>query len=307
MDIVFDHERMVVDGALANGQDLRLVANNRVIPIALDPASLFGKTTTRVWFRATPDALTGNLYIYYANPSATDEAADLDSVFNYADDFEDGELDARLSTSTQFGGQVTESGGELGVEVADTADAATVFLAAPLPADRDFEIRVRARAPNVGTAGEFVHVMRLVVREEEPFSGNSVQVNDELHVSDMTFHDNGLSLVQSDGRYWHDDLSMWQLGNSFFGDRTSTYDFRTLSTNSTIVLSVAELDGTAVSESSAISWDASTVGSTVWVTVSEPYTDVYGSTSVRLDWLLLRSPVVSNTFDLAPIETLAEQ
>ena len=152
----FDHATLVADGkAKADGSDVRVTyetPDGTVVQLdrVLDPLSKWNVAHTRVWLRTTAvvDG-AGSYYVYYGNDGAGSAPADGTAVYDYWDDFEDGELDSGwvftgLSGAT---GMVTQQGGALRItataqDFGGTSDQIGVALR---QASGDFRVELALR------------------------------------------------------------------------------------------------------------------------------------------------------------------
>ncbi|MGH2620903.1 MAG: hypothetical protein ACRDHG_10095, partial [Anaerolineales bacterium] len=149
--ITLDHAALVAAGkSLSSGDDARLAYFNGAAWVQLDrvrdPLTSWNSGSTKLWFAVAgpilPSSSDNNYYLYYDNPAAGAPPADLDAIFNLADDFEDGSLSIQFLVSTSGAANIYEAFGEAIIDGGSAdGDAAIILPDTSLPFNRRFAIR----------------------------------------------------------------------------------------------------------------------------------------------------------------------
>jgi len=130
VNFTFDHAALVTAGkSLSSGDDIRIVywdgATNTEIDRIIDNSSSWNNASTKIWFKTqiaiAVSTSDNGYYLYYGNSGASSPPADGDNVYEFWDDFEDGDI----SDWTQYGGgtvQLANDGGNNVLLKTDNSD-----------------------------------------------------------------------------------------------------------------------------------------------------------------------------------------
>jgi hypothetical protein len=160
VSVTLNHAALVSAGkSLANGNDLRVMywsgTSWTELSRALDPLSSWNSASTKIWFPLaagiSASSSDSNYYLYYGNPSAGSPPANWANVFRVGDEFNDGTLTSTLTTSMAGTCTISETGGDLYIDMGtNETDAGIVVSASPLPASKQFAIRHKTKFLSIG-------------------------------------------------------------------------------------------------------------------------------------------------------------
>lgn len=289
---VFDHAELVETGrSSADGRDVHVIARDGEtvtdLPRLVDPLAGWGRADTTLWFPAPEQ---GELFLYYGEPSVPARDAAWSEVFAIGDDFEDGTLDAALSSSMAGGALVTEEQGRAQVRLIEDA-ASAGLLSVPLP-EGGFALRLRVSGtPGPGLDDE-VRLLAVEGSDAPPSLGDDAAVAARTRLVVAHRGDGAVTVQRTDagGARSSWDGAAWAPGEAVWAAVAPGTPFvlTLVSTGTSWRLGLANGSGALLSATMDVAWSdtVADAGPRV-VTLGEPWVE-RGYGLVEVDWLHLR-------------------
>jgi hypothetical protein len=214
--IEWDHAAEVMQGqSLATGDDVRFVYWNGSAWTELDRSmgtgSAWNVADSRPWFGSPFQLLSGStdvpgLYLYYGNGAPDAPPEDLDAVYGFGDNFNDGSLKTGMSWSLVGNANASEMGGEWRITMGtDVGDGAIVAETAPLETTERFLVEHKFNVESLGGPSN-PEAKALVIAQQPgiPASGFNDPINDARRILAWVY-DNGdlrISYYDTSGTRW---------------------------------------------------------------------------------------------------------
>ena len=307
--MTFDHAALVSAGkSLTSGDDIRILHRDGAtwteLDRALDPLSSWNTATTQIWFPLVDpiaaSSADNSYYLYYGNGSAAAPPGDWEVVFMMGDDFDDGVLTSGIVTSTAGTATITETGGEAFIDLGTAdADAGIIVMTNPLPDDKRFAIRHKAKLVSGGTvafSNPEVKLIGIVEWPSQPTVITNTLENARRRIIDFQRVDGEAWIFHFDTYtnqvYW--DGTAWGTGtNRSWGtlitDTYYIYDLISDGTNWHV--KVSDASGTPITTTTPVTWaNVLDNGDPFWLYWGEVYTNAYWA-DVKSDWVYVRKYV----------------
>ena len=228
LPVRLDHAAMVQAGqARADGRDVRVFFDREgqleELPRVVDPDNGWGREDTTLWFRfptaLAADGTSGAAYLFFGWPEAGAPSFDASDLFDFYDDFDDGEIDPRWGLDANLlapnGGQIRlPSGAELAVDLQGES------LSSPLLVEARMRFVDPEASPTLylGVAG-----LRDQARLGASFStqqglhgfGTANEIRPYEPQTPTLFHRYAIGLRGDDATFWQDDRELGTIPNGF--------------------------------------------------------------------------------------------
>ncbi|MGE5832656.1 MAG: DUF2341 domain-containing protein, partial [Methanomicrobiales archaeon] len=299
----------------ADGNDLRVAYWNATtgwteLSRAVDPLSSWNSASTKLWFplaAAIPASSSDtNYYLYYGNATAGSPPADWASIFRIGDEFNDGTLTSTLATSTAGNSTITETGGDLYIDMGTTeTDAGIVVTANQLPTDKKFMIRHKTKFLSIGgdvSNNPEMKALGIYQLATRPGVTTSALENARRRITMFQRYDqqNWITYTNSTDFFhsWNGTPLAWKPSIwAMWGNLPmNTYDiYELISDGTSWYTRITDANGNVLATTTSVTWaNTKNDGNPYWFYWGDPYSDppsgyYYGDQ--KSDWVYMRDYV----------------